>query len=166
MGNIINMNYKIKPDNTLSLKLPKCDIIFTRYLYIKDEVLIALLLSILNKSDNALFWAYELFHSGFYKGLFDFIWKIYYDFFATLNPSYEDYLLITQQEFLKLNDHTIIGSIINDLIIRNFNTDIFTMRIYCNIFNMEYFPPGKIDNNDITKWIKCGGSPTSTYIDK
>ena len=47
MRNIIKMN-KIKPDNILSLKLPKSDFVFTRYLYIKDEVQIALLLSILN----------------------------------------------------------------------------------------------------------------------
>ena len=152
MGNIIKMN-KIKPDNTLSLKLPKSDIIFTRYLYIKDEVQIALLLSILNKSDDALFWAYELFYSGFYKGFFDFIWKVYYDFFATLNPSYEDYLLIKQQEYINKQDDKIVSCIVQDLLIRNFNTDVFTIRIYCSIFNIEYYPTGKIDKNQIKKWI-------------
>ena len=35
-------------------------IIFTRYLYLKDEVEIALLASLLNKKDDALFWAFEL----------------------------------------------------------------------------------------------------------
>ncbi len=152
MGNIIKMN-KIKPDNILSLKLPKSDIIFTRYLYIKDEVQIALLLSILNKSDDALFWAYELFYSGFYKGFFDFIWKVYYDFFATLNPSYEDYLLMKQQEYINKQDDKIVSCIVQDLLIRNFNTDVFTMRIYCNTFNMEYYPTGKIDKTQIKKWI-------------
>ena len=34
--------------------------IFTRYLYIKDEVKLTLLTSILNKSEKSIFWAYEL----------------------------------------------------------------------------------------------------------
>ena len=39
-------------DNVFTLSLPKSDIIFTRYLYIKDEVEFALTLAILNKQNN------------------------------------------------------------------------------------------------------------------
>ncbi len=37
---------------------------FTRYMYEKSEVEIALIIAILNKTDDALFWAYELYYSG------------------------------------------------------------------------------------------------------
>ena len=79
---------------------PGSDLVFTQYLYIKEEVRIALLVSILNKSDDAIFWAYELYYSGFKYELLNLIWKIYYDFFATLNPAYEAYLLKKYKELL------------------------------------------------------------------
>ena len=42
-------------------------IAFTRYLYIKQDVETGLILSLLDKDkERSLFWAYELFHSGFY----------------------------------------------------------------------------------------------------
>jgi hypothetical protein len=79
-------------DDVLTLKLPGDNLVFTRYLYIKDDVKTALLISILNKSDDAIFWAYELYYSGYKNELYAFIWQIYYDFFATLNPSFAVYL--------------------------------------------------------------------------
>ena len=82
-------------------ELPSSDLVFTRYLYIKEEVRIGLLVSILNKSDDAIFWGYELYHSGFKHEFFNLIWKIYYDFFATLNPAFEVYLLKKHKEWLR-----------------------------------------------------------------
>ena len=38
---------------------------FTRYLYGKDEVEISLMTNLLNRTNDAIFWADELFHSGF-----------------------------------------------------------------------------------------------------
>jgi hypothetical protein len=103
----------------------KADIVFTRYLYIKDEVRIALLVSILNKSNDAIFWGYELYYSGFKNELFELLWKIYYDFFATLNPAYEAYLLKKHKEYLKHDIQStqslIVSSIIQDLLFRPFN---------------------------------------------
>jgi hypothetical protein len=110
-------------------------IIFTRYLYIKDIVELSLLVSILYRHSDAIFWAYELYYSGFKKELFEFIWKIYYDFFATLNPSFEAYLLTKYDEFL--NNDCLVSSIIFDLIYRPYNTDIFFMRIICNSFEVD-----------------------------
>jgi hypothetical protein len=110
-------------------------LIFTRYLYVKQEVELALLVSILNKSDDAIFWAYELYYSGFKNELFELIWKIYYDFFATLNPAYEAYLIKKHKEFVTLDEHRLISSIIQDLLFRPFNTDVFLIGIIC--FNFE-----------------------------
>ena len=45
--------------------------ILTRFLYVKDEVQIALFMSILQKKkEDSLFWAYELYYSGFEEEAF------------------------------------------------------------------------------------------------
>jgi hypothetical protein len=120
-------------DNILTLKVPGANLVFTRYLYIKDEVKTALLISILNKSDDAIFWAYELYYSGYKNELYAFIWQIYYDFFATLNPSFAVYLskkLSNQKDI----DDRLISSIIQNLLIRSYNTDIFLLRTISEVF--------------------------------
>ena len=123
-------------DNILTLKVPGDNLVFTRYLYIKDEVKTALLISILNKSDDAIFWAYELYYSGYKNELYAFIWQIYYDFFATLNPSFAVYLskkLSNQKDI----DDRLISSIIQNLLIRSYNTDIFLLRTISEVFESE-----------------------------
>lgn len=112
-------------------------LVFTQYLYIYDEVCIALLVSILNKKDDAIFWAYELYHSGFKNELFELIWKIYYDFFATINPAYEAYLFKKQKELLETNEEKIVSSIIQDLLYRPFNNDVFIIRNLCNNYELD-----------------------------
>lgn len=146
MGNYFKMN-KVR-DDTFTIVLPGSNLVFTRYLYIKDEVKLALLVSILKKSDDAIFWAYELYYSGFKVELFDLIWKIYYDFFATLNPSFEAYLLKKKNE---LNDERLISAIIQDLIIRPFNTDVFFLNIICKTFEIECKYKNDNDNEDESK---------------
>lgn len=107
--------------------------IFTRYLYIKEEVAVALLASLLNKDkDQALFWAYELHYSGFTQELLDILWRLYFEFYAVLNPALAVYLLAKQKE----NEKTpimLIAIIINNLIIRKFNLDVFFLKeVACN----------------------------------
>ena len=116
-------------------------LVFTRYLYIKDEVRISFIMCILNKTESALFWAFELYHSGFKRELFELIWKIYYDFFATINPSYESYLIKKQDEYLKndeeMNQKIIISTIVQELLFRKFNCDIFNIRNICENFEVD-----------------------------
>lgn len=140
-------------DNVLSLPLPGSTLVFTRYLYIKDEVKLALLTSILNKSDDAIFWAYELLYSGFKYELFALIWKIYYDFFATLNPSFSSYLIKKQTEYFSTKEDRFISAIIQDLIIRPFNTDIFMMRQICGLFETNVENSDKIEEK-LDHWLK------------
>ena len=139
-----------KKDDILTLQLPGSDLVFTQYLYIKEEVRLALLVSILNKSDDAIFWAYELYYSGFKHELLNLIWRIYYDFFATLTPAYESYLLKKHKELLSddQENERIISSIINDLLFRPFNSDIFMLRNVCETFIIE------IEYNEITETLK------------
>lgn len=105
-------------------------IIFTRYLYIKDEVEIALTTSILEKKDEAIFWAYELYYSGYKNETFDILWKIYYYFFASLNPCFETYFIKKHQEWLKCATNDLdfyVSTIVNNLIIRPFNLDVLLL---------------------------------------
>jgi hypothetical protein len=128
-----------KKDDVITIPLPGSDLVFTQYLYIKEEVRFALLVSILNKSNDAIFWAYELYHSGFKYELLNLIWKIYYDFFATLNPAYEAYLLKKHKEFVTCldPDERVISSIIQDLLFRPFNNDVFMLRNICENFEVD-----------------------------
>ena len=137
-------------DDIFTISLPGSDLVFTRYLYAKDEVRIALLVSLLQKNDDALFWAYELFYSGFKHELLQLIWKIYYEFFYTLNPSFEAYFLKKQNE---LQSECFVSNIIQDLLYRPFNTDVFFLQIICNNFDFEI--DYHVTAKKITNSIEC-----------
>jgi len=124
-------------------------IVFTRYLYIKDEVEKALIISILDKKEEeSLFWAYELYYSGFQSETFQLLWNIYFDFFASLNQSFESYFFKKEKEWHKTKSDTTIAIIVQNLLIRPFNTDVFMLL---------YF--GKHNETDciqiqLAKWIQ------------
>ena len=114
------------------------ELIFTRYLYEKQEVEVALILSILQKKEEeALFWAYELYYSGFEFLLINLLWKIYFDFYALLNPGFQSYLLKKLDRSCGyIEDPKILGSVIQNFVIRPFNVDIFILRHIQNQFEM------------------------------
>ena len=66
-------------------------IILTRYLYFLDECFYSLLFGLINKTsfDEIIFWAGEIYYSGFEDRLWTHIWKIYYDFYAIKYPKFE-----------------------------------------------------------------------------
>jgi len=80
--------------------------------------------AILNKADDAaLFWAYELFHSEY--DLIEYFWKLYYDFYATLNPAFEKYLLTKFK--LGMTEPKLVATIVGNFVIRPHNMDIFLL---------------------------------------
>lgn len=106
-------------------------IAFTRYLYVKEETYYALLMAILAKDqDQSLFWACELYYSGFQDDLFRFLWTVYYDFYATLNPSFENYLVVSCNDYTTSSskDIALIANVVINLCIRPCNTDVFILR--------------------------------------
>lgn len=119
---------------------------FTRYLYIKDEVELMIVSSILERNEQALFWAYELFYSGYERDLKILIWKIYYDFFAALNPSFEKYLITKFKTHDNLCDQNtsndccekLVGGIIHNLLIRPHNLDVFILRQMTLQFEFDF----------------------------
>lgn len=92
---------------------------FTRYLYEESAVKSAFVSSLLNRSDDALFWIFELFHSGII--IFDFMTTVYEDFYATNNPHF----IITVES---MSNTQTIGDIVATMLISKFNTDIFLLR--------------------------------------
>ena len=124
---------------------------FTRYLYEKEEVKMALLVAILNKKEEAIFWTYELYYSGFIEELIELLWKIYYDFYATLNPSFEKYLINKFNCKIK-NDEKIICSIVNNFMIRPHTMDVFMLR---NIIHKIDIDKGYILDYTSSGNMKC-----------
>jgi glutaredoxin-related protein len=66
----------------------------TRYLYNAEYVKTALTAAIIAQSDfeEVLFWADELYTSGFSQLLSDIIWTCFYTHFAAVNPLMEKYI--------------------------------------------------------------------------
>ena len=128
------------------------EIQFTRYLYEKDEVKLALVLCILNKKEEAIFWAYELYYSEFKSELADVFWSLYYDFYYTLNPSFEKYLQTKLKKNLDLDTDSVnyISMIINNFMIRPHSMDIFMLKQIVDICDF--------DKTDIQDYITSQGN--------
>ena len=64
------------------------------------------------------------------------IWKIYYDFYAVLNPLFEQYL-INNIKKIGINGEKYISIIINNLMIRPHSLDIFILRQFVSQFDFD-----------------------------
>ena len=128
------------------------EIQFTRYLYEKDEVKLALVLCILNKKEEAIFWAYELYYSEFKTDLVAVFWSLYYDFYYTLNPSFEKYLQTRLKKNLALDTDSVnyISMIVNNFMIRPHSMDIFMLKQIVDICDF--------DKSDIQDYIDSPGN--------
>lgn len=80
--------------------------ILTRYLYHLTDVKFSLISSLLKSEDikEVLFWASEIYYSGYNNLLYNIIWKVYYDFYAITNPLLESQ--INKLKSQKMNQTT------------------------------------------------------------
>lgn len=101
--------------------------VMTRYLYVKEEVVASVLTSMLDMNVDAIFWAYELYYSGFEEETWELLFKIYYYLFASLNPDVESYLLEKYAEWQSANNAHTINDIMQTLLIRPYDTDVFLL---------------------------------------
>ena len=102
----------------------------TRYLYEKDYVEHSLFMSLLNRnSDEALFWIYELYFSGWKKYSIILIWKYYYMLYSPFFVNLEPFLQRKTLEWLDTNDYRIIGTLIVNLATREACVDFYMMMI-------------------------------------
>ena len=98
---------------------------FTRLLYAYDEVCINLMLSLLQKNDfnEVIFWSSELFYSGFLRELYDYVLKIYYDFYGFNIPFYK--INAKLSKFKNTHNYSFILEALNMLFQSETSCDIF-----------------------------------------
>lgn len=149
-------------------------VIFTRYLYNKVEVKQSLFIALLNrKLDESMFWAYELYFSGFTTDVFEYIINVYREIYSLLNPKlvlFIEKMLIAWSDD-KTRDWT-IGSIITTLInreydINNFVNIYFGVKCTENKFNRNQKRKFLItlNDNDIDKYRTITGR-ADTILEK
>ena len=91
--------------------------ILTRYLYNLQNIKVSLFMSLMDRNiDEALFWGYEIYHSGFYEDIIDYLVKIYETLYVTRKQVVEK-IKERVEEWKKDNSkHYIIGEIIENMI--------------------------------------------------
>jgi hypothetical protein len=95
--------------------------ILTRYIYDKDNLQYSIFLALLNKDrEQAKFWVYELYYSGFKTETFHLLWELYYKLYYISYPNMEKFMKVQTLLWMsnKLDD-CIVGSIAESLAIRD-----------------------------------------------
>jgi hypothetical protein len=92
-------------------------LIFTRYLYSKEDVLHSLFIALLDKqTDEALFWAYELYYSGFQEETLDYLLKHYHEIYENQNSkSFKTFIINQYNSWIETKKDFIIGTIVWNL---------------------------------------------------
>lgn len=110
---------------------------FTRYLYEKTCVEYSLLIALLERnSEKALFWAYELYFSGFKNQVFSLIWKYYYLLYGCFHVQLERYMKKKTKQWLNnKKDYVLLGTIVFNMSTREPCIDSYLM-----MKNMLDFP--------------------------
>jgi hypothetical protein len=89
---------------------------FTRYLYDVHQVKYSLNIAILEKQrEESLFWAYELYHSGFQDEVWEFVREIYLNYYAVCNPKFKTRLNKFYAEWIETADSCLIGTVVGTL---------------------------------------------------
>ena len=112
-------------------------IAFTRYLYDKTEVMHSLLFALLNhKREESLFWAYELYFSGFDVELAEWIRWIYATFYSQVDRWFYEFMEINLRrlETLPIQEERdcLIGTVVSNLVHRTYDIQTFVSQ-YMNL---------------------------------
>lgn len=99
----------------------------TRYLYSKIEVKQSLLLALLEKkTDEALFWAYEIYFSGFRDDVWEYVANVYETIYSFDNPRLRESIQKIWDEWTTNTDlHCHLGTIIMTLSNRKYQIHHF-----------------------------------------
>ena len=131
--NILSNDFEKK----LFINENSCDLLLTRYLYIKQEIFKYLEEAILEGNvDEALFWGYELYYSGFENEIFDIIILIYNKYYNKKYSNLLRFITNNKSKWIENKDETIIGTIIINFVIRA-NTLINDTKIKINVILKE-----------------------------
>lgn len=98
--------------------------VFTRYLYEYLHVKHSLAGALLDgEREEALFWAYELFHSGFQEDVWAFVREVYHEYYSALNPRYQSWLDKFYTEWKTTGNDCALGSAVGTLAIRKWKLE-------------------------------------------
>ena len=110
--------------------------ILTRYLYDKEQAEFSLLVSMLCcDRDQAKFWAYELYYSGFKYETVSYLLKLFYQLYQRQYPKLEDFFDIHFQNW-SASDQTydeLIGILVENLAIRSPDTSKRNSKFYIKL---------------------------------
>jgi len=124
--------------------LAKNPLIFTRYLYEKTEVFHSLLFALLDgKREEALFWGYELYFSGFETELVEWIEWIYTTFYSSVDVRYYTSMVqnLQKMQTLPISEERdcLIGTVISNLSHRGYDIRTFGEK-YMSLIIREILP--------------------------
>ena len=98
--------------------------VFTRYLYEKLHVKYSLLCAMTSgEREESLFWAYELYHSGFQEYTWNLLQDIYTKYYEAANPRFKVWFDELYGQWQKTADPCLIGSIVGTLVTRSVNAN-------------------------------------------
>uniref|UniRef100_A0A6C0DM20 Uncharacterized protein n=1 Tax=viral metagenome TaxID=1070528 RepID=A0A6C0DM20_9ZZZZ len=104
---------------------------FTRYLYTKVEVKQSLMLSLLDHNyDESLFWAYEMYFSGFENETFEYLYILYEDLYEVKNTGLKKYIKNVFNNWEQLKQDWLLGSIVMTLCYRNYSLENFVCKFF------------------------------------
>lgn len=131
--------------------------ILTRYYYVKQAVFVSLMISIFEKDiDESLFWAYELYYSGFADDVLEFCKYIYKDFFNVYNSvEFEKKIDEEYDKWNKDKDNNdcILGNIVANFVCRPYTIIPYLKNMYCSIEEMEKIDFKKYFEKDVSFYV-------------
>jgi len=89
---------------------------FTRYLYEFKLVEYSLQQSIIEKKrEEALFWAYELYHSGFREEVWECVRQVYLQYYSASNPLFYTRIVKMYDRWKETGDVCLLGTVVGTL---------------------------------------------------
>ena len=140
------------------------NLIFTRYLYNLDEVILSGLECLLKHTNiqECYFWFYEMYSSGYVEETWNLLWKIYYDFYAEKNGSFERKMKQYYRGWKNNKCFKPVANVIRTLhtFYKNTSGRVFMMRIfYCNTLRQLVSNENRnllVEGNKKTQLLKFG----------
>jgi hypothetical protein len=123
------------------LQESESDFILTRYLYSKTDVTQSLFLSLLEHNHKeALYWAYEIYFTGFQDDVFEFLLRIYTEIYEKYNSDLKNFINNTMESWKQnTSHHWYLGSIVYTLSKREYDLSEFIE----NYFSLKCYKEDK-----------------------
>ena len=128
-------------------------IVFTRYLYSADEVVLTFMECLLKQEDieECYYWFYEYYKSGYEEKSIKLLWKIYYDYYYIKNPKMEEKINNKYLKWKETKDIKYMLWVVKNLFRLNKCHTILLLRTYYNNRNTDILT-GEMINIDTIKY--------------